>query len=69
MTSIPRTFPGLPAMSTIFWFSALVDEIVEGYGPSALMAWATDEFGQDCLLRVLHGPQEPPFVSTEECPF
>lgn len=66
----PRAFPGLPTMASIFWFSVLVDNIDDGYGPGLpFMAWVTDDYGQDDLLPVLHGPQEPPFTSTDECPF
>lgn len=32
------------------------------------LAWVTGDYGQDSLLPVLHGPQEPPFQGTSECP-
>jgi hypothetical protein len=53
--------------TAIFWF--LTRSIDYGYGSAAFTSWQTLDWGQDELLDVLQGPEEPPSTSTEECCF
>jgi hypothetical protein len=71
-------------MASIFWFEVSNHDIdITSASEAPFAAWVTDNYGQDnfvggfmterrCvrrLLSVLFGPQEPPFVPTDDCPF
>ena len=56
-------------MPGIFWFNVYLGGIEPSHAPEAFAVWVMIGCERYERFPVLQGPQEPPFVSTEEIPF